>query len=163
MTEIQAVLLTGLLATLVAVWGVISQRQITRRKTTLELIARNEADHDLLTARGTFIRLAKASGGLAKWAEAKNINSTEAQAIRLFLNQFELTSIGIQKGVLDGPFWSFWYKSGTVLTWSYAEPFIKVLRVQVKNDMIYHEFEELAKALKGDTMPKRNWWLGRFF
>jgi hypothetical protein len=163
MTENYVVFTTSGLAALIAVWGVISQRQISRRKTTLELIARNEADHDIIAARTTFTNLAKAKVGIAKWAEEKHVQSSETHAIRLFLNQFELISIGVQKGVLDGEFWRFWYKSGTIATWDYAEPFVKALRKRVGNDMVYHEFEELAKAFKGNKLPKRNWWRGRFF
>jgi hypothetical protein len=37
------------------------------------------------------------------------------------------------------------------------------LRARLKNDMIYHEFEEMVKWLKDEKIPKRHWWWGKLF
>jgi Domain of unknown function (DUF4760) len=163
MTQIQAVFITATFATIVAIWGVLSQRAIARRRATLDLIARNEADHDLIEGYKKFVELALAPEGLAKWADVANEKTTETQTIRLILNQYELVAIGIQLGILDFKFWQRWGKSITVRSWKHASPFVSKLRERVSNPAIYYEFEELAKALEANKMPKRNWWLGRIF
>src|SRR5689334_14792250 len=65
--EITAVLLTGILAAIIALWGIYSQRAITRRQVTLEHIATLEADGDLIKARLKFAELIK-GGNIAQWA-----------------------------------------------------------------------------------------------
>jgi hypothetical protein len=90
MTEMETVLLTGFIAAAVAMWGVLSQRVITRR---LELIVKVEADHDYIEAHRCFVRLAKTPEGLAPWAAAGREESKELHSVRLVLNNYELISI----------------------------------------------------------------------
>jgi Domain of unknown function (DUF4760) len=161
--EVWAVLLTGLTATIIAIWGVFSQRLIASRKATIELIARNEADADLIEAHKDFVKISLASGGTAKWADAAHDGKPQRQTIKTVCNQFELISIGIQRGVIDGKTWRLWHKTGTIQAWDHAKPFVFALRSRLNNQMIYHEFEELAKLLVENKNPKRNWWLGKVF
>jgi Domain of unknown function (DUF4760) len=163
MTQIQAVFISTFIAATVAIWGVLSQRAIARRRATIDLIARNEADHDLIQGYQKYVELALAPEGLAKWADIANEKTVETQTIRLILNQYELVAIGIQLGILDYKFWQRWGKSTTIRSWNHASPFVLRLRERLSNPAVYHEFEELVKALQGEKMPKRNWWLGRFF
>jgi hypothetical protein len=93
MTEMETVLLTGFIAAAVAMWGVLSQRVITRRRATLELIVKVEADHDYIEAHRCFVRLAKTPEGLAPWAAAGREESKELHSVRLVLNNYELISI----------------------------------------------------------------------
>jgi hypothetical protein len=99
MDEVGAVLVTGAIAAIIAVWGVLSQRVIAKRRTTLDHIVRLQTDHDVIAARKIFIELAKKEGGLAIWASEDKEQTEEAQAIRLILNDFELTAIGIQRAL----------------------------------------------------------------
>jgi len=94
MTPVEAALVTGGIAALIAIWGVLTQRQIARRRATLDLLTKSEADSDIIAARRKFIELAKAPGGLAAWADADKEKSEEAQKILTVLNEFELMSIG---------------------------------------------------------------------
>jgi Domain of unknown function (DUF4760) len=159
----QAVFITAGVAAGIAIWGVLSQRAIARRRATIDLIAKNEADHDLITGYQKFVELAIDPKGLAIWADQSNEKTPETQSIRLILNQYELVAIGIQLGILDFKLWQRWGRSTTIRTWKHAAPFAAKLRDRLENPAIFHEFEELAKALQDNRMPKRNWWLGRFF
>src|ERR1700737_2653134 len=98
MTPVEAAFVTGGIAALIAIWGVLTQRQIARRRATLDHIARSEADGDIIAARRKFIELAKAPGGLAAWADEDKEKTDETLKILLVLNEFELISIGIQRG-----------------------------------------------------------------
>lgn len=155
MTHVTAVLIVGFVAAAVALWGIFSQRALARRKATLDVILRSEADGDLIAARKFFIQLAKAPGGLATWADVSNENTDEAQAIRLVLNEFELISIGIQRGIIDYELYRRWYRSGVIRHWSHAAPFVTALRARTGNDALYREFEEMCRWMNENRMPRR--------
>jgi len=156
-------LIIAALAALIAIWAVITQRIIARRRATLNHIIRQESDSELIKSRQLFITTAKSNGGLVPWSEEDKEKSNQAQAIRLFLNEFELISISIQKGIIDYEMYKRWNKSGTLGVWASAAPFIYRLRERLDNDAIFHEFEQLANWLKDDRMPKRYRWMGYWF
>ena len=163
MNEVGAVLVTGVAAVVVTVWGILSQRAISRRRATLDFIARTESDADLIEARQTFISLARAPGSLAPWADEAKEKLDEVRSIRLVLNEFELIAIGIQRGIIDSELYRRWYRSGTIQYWTFAAPFILALRARTNNDALYHEFEEMVRWFRDNRMPRRNIWSGRFF
>jgi hypothetical protein len=163
LTDAQAILLTGFLAAVIAVWALFSQRAITRRQVTFEHIARLEADGDSIKARLKVAELTVA-GNLAQWAAATHDQSPERQALTTRFNEFELLAIGIQRGIIDFELYKRWFKSGTVRAWHNALPFVMALRNRVNNHMLYYEFEVLAKWLENDTKPpRRSSWRGSWF
>ena len=163
MTEAGAILVAGGVAALIAFWGVLSHRAVERRRTTLEFIARSEADRDLIAARRQFIELAKASGGLVQWAEEDKEQTEQAQSIRLVLNEFELVSIGIQRSIIDYKLYERWFKSGTIKYWNYAAPFVAALQGRLNNEAIFHEFKEMAGWFKDNKMPRRRIFWSKLF
>jgi Domain of unknown function (DUF4760) len=163
MTPLDAAFITGAVAALIAIWGVLSQRQIARRRATLDYIATSKSNRELIAARRTFIELAKASGGLAVWAEEDKEKTPEALNIGEVLNQYELISLGIQFGILDYKFYRMLSRGVTLRFWNHGHPYIVSLRSRLKDKMIYHEFEEMIKWLNDEKVPKRHWWWGKFF
>jgi hypothetical protein len=134
---------------------------VARSRATLDVILQSEADGDLIAARKKFVELAKASGGLARWADEAQEKSDETQTIRLVLNEFELVSIGIQRGIIDYELYKRWYRSGVIQHWKHAAPFVTALRARTGNDALYHEFEEMCRWMKDNQMPRRkisSWW-----
>jgi hypothetical protein len=158
--DASAILVTGIIATMVALWGIYSQRAITRRQVTLEHISKLESDGDLIRARLKFGELVK-DGNLAQWAP--KVETAETQAIFTVLNEFELIAIGIQRGIIDFELYSRWYKSGTIRRWNDAHPFIVEFRKVNDNKMIYHEFEEMVKWFETDKPPSRGLAEGLWF
>lgn len=166
--EAQATLLTGIItaviatmATTIAVWGVISQRAITRRQVTFEQLARSEADGSFQIALRTFNEQARKDSGLAEWAAREKEGSEEQKAIVTILNDFELYSIGIQRGIVDGALYKQLSRGQVLSAWKNAEPFIMTLRKRVGNDRLYYEFEAMARWMREDRLPKRVfWWTG---
>jgi hypothetical protein len=63
-----AFLFIGIVAAIIAVWGVTTQRAIARRRATLDYISKGLGDRALLEAHRKFIELAKDPAGLAPWA-----------------------------------------------------------------------------------------------
>ena len=147
MADMEALIIGGAGA-LIAVWGVITQRVIARRRATLDFLSNSEADGDLIDARQKFIELAKAPGGLAPWADPDKEKSDETQHIRTVLNEYELIAIGIQHGIVDFAIYKKWHASGVLKYWEYAHPFIAQLRSRTQNKTLFHEFEQMVKWLE---------------
>jgi hypothetical protein len=157
--EAEAILLTGLLAVAVALWGVFSHRAIKRCETTFTHIARLEADPDVVRNHRKFRELAKSEGGLEKWAAVDHEQSEEAQIIFTVLNEFELISIGIQRGIIDYELFARWFRTGTINKWNDASPFIMILRKRAGPNL-YHEFEQMVGWFNENGPPRRTRWLG---
>ena len=155
MNEVGAVFVTGAIASMIALWGVISQRAISRCQTTLDHIAHLESDRDIIEARKRFVELAKAPGGLASWAEADKEQTEEALAIGRILNSYELISIGIQRKIIDYELFKRWHRASAIKYWERGAPFVMRIRARLGNDMFFHEFEELVGWLKGSKKPPR--------
>jgi hypothetical protein len=155
---------TALLAAIIAVWGVISQRAIARRQMTYEQIIKFITDDDLIKARRKFMELARSADGLKKYAAKENEISEETQSIILTLNFFELISIGIQRGIIDYELFKMWGKTSVVQIWSYAHAFVEPFRERLGNDMLFHELQSMAGWFKASSAPpKRRWWFRQFF
>ena len=154
---------TALLAAIIALWGVVSQRTIARRQMTYEQIVKFLTDKDLIEARRKFIELSKGHDGLGPYATVDKETSPKSQNIVLTLNFFELVSIGIQHGIIDYELFKMWNKTTVIQYWGYASPFASALRSRLGNDLIFHEFEAMANWFKSASMPpKRRWWWRQF-
>lgn len=162
LNEVSAVVLTAGLAALIAIWGILSQRTITARASTLEFIRNSESDHDMIKARAEFAKLSRDPDGLGKWATQQN--SDEFKHIRMTLNEYEMVAIGIQRGIFEDTIYRRWHQSGVIRAWKAAAPFVFARRNSTGNDALWHEFEEMARYYKGKApMPKRGFFWGRFF
>ena len=155
-SDTDAVILTAIVAAIIAIWGVSNQWAITRRQLTLQHISKTDSDRDMIEARTIFIRLAKEKHGLVKWASEENEKTNEAQAIKLVLNDFELTAIGCQLNIIDYTLLARYSKSGILKYWFHAAPFIYAIRARTKSPALFHEFEELARCMSEANPPKRS-------
>lgn len=158
LSEVEAILITALVAALVAAWGIVSQRIITRRLTTVQRIAETAADRDMIIARNEFNRLSDPDGKLSTCSSSGDLTSEEQDHVRAVLNDHELMSIGIQFGILDFKIICHNQKSTTLRDWQRSAPFIYKLRAELNNPALYHEFEELVRWMQDRKMPKRRWW-----
>lgn len=167
-TEAEATLFTGvlgssvaLLAIAIAVWGVISQRALSRKQVTFEQLARSEADGSFQAALRTFNAESRTEDGLAPWALKEREGTAEQKHIVTILNDFELFSIGIQRGIIDGALYKQLNRGAVLYAWDNAQPFIAALRRRTGNDKLYYEFEEMARWMRENRLPKRTfWWTG---
>ncbi|MBM3528616.1 MAG: DUF4760 domain-containing protein [Alphaproteobacteria bacterium] len=155
--ELGAALFISIATVGVALWGILSQRAIARRRATLEHISKMEADATFIAARRKFIELSKKPEGLAPWAADDKDTSSEAQNIRLVLNEFEIVSIGIQLGIFDYETYRRWFQLTVVRFWSHGAPYIQAVRARTNHPALFHEFEELARWM--NDSPKRRKWL----
>lgn len=156
MNQVWATSIIGILATVVAIWGIFTQRAIARRRATFDHITKTDADSDIIKARRSFIELAKQSDGLAKWAAEEHEKSDEVQSIKIVLNDFELIAIGIQRGIIDAEFYKRWHRSGVLNYWKHASPFVAALRARTGNEMLFYEFEQMAGWFNDNKPPRRS-------
>lgn len=161
--EVSVGLFSAIVAAIIAIWGIFSQRSISRRVFTLSCLSDKEIDKDLIAAKSAFIRSVHEDPSLEKLAGEDQDGTPEAGSARTVLNNFELISIGIQKGVIDYDTYKLWFRTGTIDYWNKAEPLVTKLRRRESNEMLYHEFESLVKWLRGSKKPKRGYIIGHWF
>ena len=151
----------AIVAAILSLWAIISNRFLAQRQETLKLIAESEADLEMAEAKRTFIRLANKDGGLGQYGELDRMDGNEAMAIRMVLNELELISIGIQRGILDFSFVERWNKNVIISYYDHALPFITRIRNVTGKDTYYQEVEALYTWMSGKAAPKRRrfWWL----
>lgn len=167
-TDPQATLFVGyvgasvaFLAAVIAVWGVYSQRLLTRRQTTIEHLFCLKADGTIQANVQTYIRLSRGKKNLAKWADEENIGKTETLAIIAVLNDYEMISVGIQQGIYDYDLVKSYNKSTIMRFWTAAHPFVAALRTRTSTPSLYSEFEKLNGWVCGSKSPVMSlWWLG---
>jgi hypothetical protein len=111
-------------AATIAIAGIDTQRKIARKRATLDVILRSEADKDLIEAQRRFTQLAHRLIGLLPAAAFENEGSEDTEAIKIVLNEFELIAIGIANGILDVEVYRRWFGSGLIRHWNHASPFI---------------------------------------
>lgn len=161
--EVEAIFVTALIATVIAIWGVITQRIVSRRTATLEYFSRIDNDKDLIDARKTFSAITKSGSDLIEFAEPNKFDSDESWALRLILNENERLAIGIQFGVLDRHFVARHARGVLIRDWELSAPFIYKLRGSTGNLAIYHEFEVLVRVLSDRKMPRRSYFWRLWF
>jgi hypothetical protein len=162
--EVGGTVVVGSIASVIAVWAIFSQRAITRRQVTLEYIATLETDGDLIRGRAKFRELVNTPGAMAGLANDPIQEQTpEFQAVTTRLNEFELISIGIQRGIIDIELYMLWYKTGTVRAWHDAQPFIAELRNRTGKRSLFYEFEHMVGWIEKNERPPRSYWWGQFF
>lgn len=167
-TEAQATIITGmigafiaLIAAIAAIWGIASQRGLSRKQLTFQHLAQSESDGSFQRALQIFSEECNKSHGLAHWADKKFEGNERQKAIVAILNWFELSSVGIQLGIIDGALFQRLNAGHTIYCWTNAHPFVAALRARTGRQAIYHEFEEMARWFQKDTLPKRRfWWVG---
>lgn len=158
----QATLLIGFIgaaitsaAVIVALWAILSQHRTAKAQATIAHLAANGRDKDILDAKQKFLELAADPQGMGKWASAKHDSSDEARAIRLYLNSFELISLGIQSRIIDYKIYKRWNRSTVLATWAASGAYVSELRKRTGRPMLFHEFEELARDFNDLKRPKR--------
>lgn len=137
------------LATAIAIWGVYSQRVLTRRQTTVQHLAAMMADSTIQTNRRTFIEQSRNGQNLAKWADKDQIGSTQTLAIVAVLNDYELIAAGIKRGIYEYDLIAAFDRSTIQKFWGAAHPFIIIIRERNGKPTLWQEFELLHDWVSG--------------
>ena len=162
-TEVEAILVTAVVAALLAGWGVVTQRIVTRRAKTIEHIGQQTADEDMIKARKCFNTLSQPDGKLSTYVKPADLSDVETTQVRLVLNDYELKAIAVQSGIFDLAILKKFERGTTIRDWDRAASFIHKLRLEIDNPFIYYEFESLATWMRERKMPNRRIWTKLFF
>lgn len=146
------VVITALIASLVAIWGVVSQRLISRRKATADLIFTIANDRDSIQAQNQFAK-SKEAGDLESYANPGKTICDEARKIQLILNNYENVAIGIKRGTLDYNIIKDNWRSSIIYHWENGEAFIIKSRRETSQATLWKEFEVLYGWVKDDKKP----------
>lgn len=148
-------------ATLIAVWGVYSQRMITRRQTTVQHLFALKADTSIQLNIKQVIEASRGDKNLAQWSDKENIGEETTLAIIAVLNDYELLSTGIQTGIYDYEIVRKYDASTIKRIWSNTHPFIAALRNRTQIPTLWKEFELLHCWIEKSKNPYVTlWWRG---
>jgi len=151
----------ALAAAVIAVWGVYSQRVLTRRQTTIQHLATLAADSTVQDTIQKFIELSRGNQNLARWADEENIGKPETLAIIAVLNDYELIAVGVQQGIYEYELVKCYSRSTIIRFWTAAHPFVVALRNRTGVPTIFCQFERLHGWVSGSQSPFRAlWWVG---
>ena len=82
---------------------------------------------------------------LKKFALPENADEKETALLWVSLNRYELTAIGIGRGIIDKKTYKAWNRKSLVHDWIRTKNFIKELRKQTNNPRLLIEYEKLAR------------------
>lgn len=122
---------------------ITTARDNERLAATLRMLIHIQTNAHWLENRKLFVELRDSKDGLRKHAQE---HSKEAFAIRAMLNQYELISIGIGRGILDETMYRNYYRGTVVKDWMAAAQFIDAERKE--NDRYWIELQHLAERFQ---------------
>ncbi|PTV95817.1 uncharacterized protein DUF4760 [Rhodobacter aestuarii] len=140
-----AVLVSAIVAGIIALRNIAEQRKIARRRATLDLISHREWDGDYIRIRAEFNKLKLSHPPLEFWAAEEHKDSPQITVIRSILNDYEMISIGIREGILDEALYKRWFRSSLVNDYQKAKATIDTIRQRTGVPTIYAEFQALAE------------------
>lgn len=130
-----------------------------RTKATYDNLSKKQWDKDYILARSIFIAATKLGPNglvhqLSKEQPADKDNqekmSVEAAA-RLIMNDYELTFIAVEKGVLDAELIKEFRKSTIVKDYRNTKSYVEWIRQKNSNGRIYEVFQRNAKEWSEET------------
>lgn len=135
--------LATVVAVLIACGAIHSASRVARARATLDIFLR-ETTKELSTDRMEFAKLRKRDD-LKKFALPENADEKETALLWVSLNRYELTAIGIGRGIIDKKTYKAWNRKSLVHDWIRTKNFIKELRKQTNNPRLLIEYEKLAR------------------
>ena len=132
-------------AGLIALFSISVQRDVAKKKATVDLFAKTEMDEKMLVAYDNFLKAIHA----LKISNSPEVFCTYEKttedylAIRKYLNVFELIAVGIKNDIFDDDICFEFF--GAILTYSYSEckPVVDYIRTRPRNRYTYTQLDEL--------------------
>lgn len=141
-----AIVVSALIGATVAVLAIWHQRAIARKRAMIDALLTKNWDRDYIKIRREFVRLRDDRDALLEAAKEHNQAGKDASAIRSILNDYEITALGIKRGILDEKIFKLWYKTSFLKDYESMRAYIAEIRQ--RNPQVYVEMEELADKWK---------------
>lgn len=124
---------------------ITTTRSVSSKRAMLDVMLTIQTNAHWIEMREEFIKLRDSPAGLEKYANGKTKHTL---SIRKQLNQYELISIGISRGILEKDMFRQFYRGTFLKDYSAARNFIDKERDQSKNQKFWIELETLAKEFE---------------
>lgn len=139
-----AILVSTAVAIGIAYFTVRSQREMARKRATLDMIIKTESDEHYRTIREAYLR-ARDNIGLVPLVETEDPEGKELRhLVQLFLNHYELIAIAIRHRILDEDLYKAWRHSTVKQHWEECREMVQKIQDQ-KQRTAYNEFKALAE------------------
>ena len=144
--------------------------RISRMESTIEMVRQTFFEEAPRASykkfKELFITLKADGKSIADLAKPDLEQSDEVAVLLRQLNNYELVSLGIKKGVFDERFYKRWFYSQLTSDFERLTPFIEAVRTQAKNQAYWCEFTELADRWHRKKHPVKHppkwrliWWM----
>ncbi|MFW1676423.1 DUF4760 domain-containing protein [Pontibacter sp. JAM-7] len=144
-----AILVSAGVGAAVALNAIKTNREIARKRATLDVILKSESDEYFERIYTVFSSERKRSSGLKTLLFAETDSERKAKTeVDNFLNHYELIAISIRKEILDEGFYKSWMRSTYINHFEDAEEYIK--DIQKTHPNAFKEFESLARKWQGE-------------
>ena len=149
-----AILVSAGIGALIAIVQIRHQREVARKRATLDMLVAREWDHHYPEIRTEYIKLRNADGGLEAWADHKYANSPQQMTINNILNEYELIATGIREDILDIELYARWFRGALLRDYASAMNYIRATRQRIRSDSAFSETEWLAVEWGGEKIPR---------
>lgn len=146
-------------AAFLSVQAIRANRDIARKRASLDLIVQAEATEYYQTLRRAFHSIRNDEAGFEQiFAPTNPEILKQRQAVLSYLNHYELIAMGVFDGILDESVYRNYMRSIVVRDWYAAEPFIRHIRAPtpdsgatVSSAAAFSNFEKLAMKWAPDV------------
>lgn len=146
------------LATIIAIaaasyfaWRQISnQRDIARKRTTIDLIIKYETDEYYQRCVQSYRLFRNGDLTVSDIVSQKDSSREHSERFNSFLNYHEIMALGIARGIVDKGLFRDWWGHTCVSVWNRSAPVIGSFRAERDNDKIMEQFEALARDYARD-------------
>jgi len=147
------VLFSALVAILLAVYANRTQRQIARRRATLDILFDLETDREYLECSDVFKDVRDSYGLEVLLNDGSHLAAKSQTQVDKYLNLNELIALGVFQNILDEEMVHKWMRGPLISDWKAAEKYIKAAREEFDNPKIYRPFQVLAEAWEAGRFP----------
>ncbi|VUD62264.1 hypothetical protein TDB9533_03006 [Thalassocella blandensis] len=150
-----AILLSATIAGIIAGFSVKAQREIARKRATLDVILKSESDQYFERIYSVFASEKQRKSGLQTLLDPDTDGEKQAKwEVDNFLNHYELIAISIEQKILDENFYKTWMRSTYIRHYKESELYIEGTRRISKSPLAYIKFEQLAQKWEMEKLAE---------
>jgi hypothetical protein len=148
-----SILASALIGGTIALWAILSNRQLARQKNSMDFINSYNEGADIAKAQAEVKKLDKnTTASMQDLITEEKLNSETVQHIRNVLNYYEVMAICINRKIYDDEIIKETLYSTVTQVWNICEPFITELRIKKSRETAYQELELMVKSWKNSPL-----------
>jgi hypothetical protein len=149
-----ATLTIGLVASAIAIVAIYSNRQLARKKNSLDTVLSCKGDANYRESIKAIHQIHKdPNKEVSKFAYAESATEADADSIRYLLNFYEYLAVGIKSKIYDEPLLKDSMYTSLITVFERCEGFIDIVRKNGQKTA-FCNFERLAKKWIDDPISK---------